>query len=193
MNRTFSNILIFVAGAGVGSLVTWKLIKTKYEQLTQEEIDSYREACARKLKAYQDKDEEKKPVVHEERPVILEKPDLKEYAKRIEDAGYAHYQEEGEEAATVEEPEIISPDEFGSINYETVYLSYYADKILADDVDDIVEDIEGTVGRYSLTQFGEYEDECIHVRNHRLRTDYEITIDTRSFYEDIKGVSPADE
>lgn len=189
MNRTFSNILLFVAGAGVGSAVTWKLVKTKYEQRAQEEIDSYREVCA---KYYKGRAKEETPVVHAERRVIPDKPDLMEYAKRIEDAGYTHFQEEGE-AATVEEPEIITPDEFGEINYETVYLSYYADRVLADDVDDIVEDVEGTVGSYALTRFGEYEEECIHVRNHTLRQDYEITLDNRSYYEDIKGVSPADE
>lgn len=44
MNKNLlSNIIIFAAGAAVGSVVTWKLVKTKYEQIAQEEIESVRE------------------------------------------------------------------------------------------------------------------------------------------------------
>ena len=37
MNKsTLSNIVIFAVGAAIGSAVTWKLLKTKYEQIAQE-------------------------------------------------------------------------------------------------------------------------------------------------------------
>lgn len=187
MNKMFSNILLFVGGVAVGSITTWQLVKTKYERFAQEEIDSVKEVFSKRAER----------IENEIKPSEVEAADHRkkasEYLQMIVDSGYAGTFEEGGEAEAVEEPEIISPDEFGEINYETVYLSYYADRVLADEVDDIVEDVENTVGSYALTRFGEYEDECIHVRNHRLRTDYEITIDNRSYYEDIKGVSAADE
>ena len=31
MNRKLSNVLLFTAGVAVGSLVTWRYFKTKYE------------------------------------------------------------------------------------------------------------------------------------------------------------------
>ena len=40
MNKTLCNVLLVTVGAAIGSLVTWKVVKTKYEQITQEEIDS---------------------------------------------------------------------------------------------------------------------------------------------------------
>ena len=43
MNNTFKNVLIFAAGAFIGSAVTWKLVKTKYEKIAQEEIDSVKD------------------------------------------------------------------------------------------------------------------------------------------------------
>ena len=43
MNSTLSKVLIFAAGAAIGSAVTWKLIKEKYERIAQEEIDSVKE------------------------------------------------------------------------------------------------------------------------------------------------------
>ena len=187
MNKTLSNALVFVAGAAIGSLVTWKLTKTKYERIAQEEIDSVKEVFSKRAHQEEEHDEPR-----EERIEKAEDNEKKEYIKRLNSLGYVEYEEEGEAEAS-DDLDIISPEEFGSINYETVYLSYYADHILADEFDDPVEDVEGTVGSYALTRFGEYEDEVIHVRNHKSMTDYEVTIDSRSFSEDIVGVSPAHE
>ena len=38
-----NKILIFSVGAAIGSVITWKLVKTKYERIAQEEIDSGKE------------------------------------------------------------------------------------------------------------------------------------------------------
>lgn len=47
MNKTITNMFIFAVGAAVGSAVTWKVLKTKYDRLIQEEIDSVKEIfCA---------------------------------------------------------------------------------------------------------------------------------------------------
>ena len=47
MNKTLCNVLLVAAGAAMGSLVTWKVVKTKYEQIAQEEIDSVKEEYKR--------------------------------------------------------------------------------------------------------------------------------------------------
>ena len=53
MNSTLKNLCVFAIGATIGSLVTWKLVKTKYEMIAQEEIDSVKEVFAkRKEKSY---------------------------------------------------------------------------------------------------------------------------------------------
>ena len=46
MNKTV-NFMIFVVGAAVGSIVTWRYIDKKYEQIAQEEIDSVNEVFAK--------------------------------------------------------------------------------------------------------------------------------------------------
>lgn len=47
MNRSaLCKILMFAVGAAVGSAVTWKFVKTKYEQIAQEEIDSVKDEYA---------------------------------------------------------------------------------------------------------------------------------------------------
>lgn len=52
-------------------------------------------------------------------------------------------------------PYVISPDEFGGVEeYEKISLSYYADGILADDDDEVMENADEIVGLDSLTHFG---------------------------------------
>ena len=51
MNRDMLiKAFIFTAGAAIGSVVTWKVIKTKYEQISNEEIESVREEYRRLTK-----------------------------------------------------------------------------------------------------------------------------------------------
>lgn len=56
MNRdTLCKIFLFAAGAAIGSVATWKLVKTKYEQIAQEEIDSVKDEYASLMKSMRDK------------------------------------------------------------------------------------------------------------------------------------------
>ena len=192
MNRcTLNNIFIFAVGAAIGSAVTWKLLKTKYEQIAQEEIDSVKEVFSRKAEEDTEEDTDEEP--EEPRRSVAEKPSLAECAARVKDLGYVNYsnykeekKEVTESMADVDRPYVISPDEFGEFDdYEQISLTLYADGVLTDDYDEPLEDVEGTVGEDSLTHFGEYEDDSVFVRNDRLKADYEILKDL-SNYSDIK-------
>ena len=57
MNKKFFNVLLFTAGAAIGSLVTWKVVKTKYERIIQDEIDSFKESYTRCMRGTSEKDE----------------------------------------------------------------------------------------------------------------------------------------
>lgn len=43
MNKTLFGVIAFAAGAAIGSVVTWKVVKTKYEQIAEEEIQSVKD------------------------------------------------------------------------------------------------------------------------------------------------------
>ena len=47
MNKTMFNAILFTAGAAIGSLVTWKIVETKYSRIAQEEIDSVKDEYGR--------------------------------------------------------------------------------------------------------------------------------------------------
>lgn len=180
MNNTAMGILTFAAGAAIGSVVTWQLCKKKYEKIAQEEIDSVKEVYARR-NTEAEKTEE---TVTEETPVFDEE-DYEEYAAINQECGYVSVLNIG-----ADKPYVIPPKEFGEIEeYDKISLTCYADKILTDENDCLIEDVEGTVGYDSLTHFGQYEDDSVFVRNDRLKCDYEILLDNRS-YGDVLRKKP---
>ena len=185
-----TNLLIFASGAAIGSAVTWKLLKTKYEQIAREEIESVKEVFS---KRYSDKEESTEEVddARAKADAAKEKPDISAYAATVRNMGYTNEEESAEEEEEdMDRPYVISPDEFGeNPDYETVSLTYFNDKVLVDDNNDLVEDVDDIVGLDSLNSFGEYEDDSVFVRNDRLKTDYEILYDMRDYSDVEKGSS----
>ena len=187
------DVVIFSAGAAIGSIVTWKLIEAKYKQISDEEIASVKEVFTVRKKTTEDEEEdesEEDSLTIAEKYHNEDKPDLMEYSKIIDEEGYDSEAIESKlenklKPVDHDEPYVISPDEFGEFDdYEQISLTYYeGDGFLADDMDELVDDIEDVVGFESLNHFGEYEEDAVHVRNDRLKADYEILVDTRSYRE----------
>ena len=175
MNNTLSKILIFAAGAAIGSAITWKFVKTKYEQIANEEIESVKEFFGRG----KNKGEESEEVYE-----VFADGVLKEVEKICEENGYTNYSntKKEEEEMDIDAPYVIAPEEFGELDdYETETLTYYKDKVLADDWDNKIENVDDLVAAESLTHFGEYEEDSVYVRNDTTKTDYEILLDERNF------------
>ena len=89
MNKTVIGIISFAAGAAIGSVATWMLVKNKYEQIAQEEIEEVREVymnAIRKTEEVDDEHEESAPV--NEAPKVAE---LKSYKDVVKDSGYINY------------------------------------------------------------------------------------------------------
>jgi hypothetical protein len=171
--------LIFTVGAAIGSAVTWKYIKTKYERIAQEEIDSVKEVFFKKKQEADEKAayEEMARLYSDVRPEPTVERDFREEVEHMEDG-----------------PRVISPDEFGELGdeYETMSLTYYADGVLADDMDEPIDDVDDIVGTESLNHFGDYDgdEDSVFVRNDRMRCDYEILRDTRNYSEVKKLYRP---
>jgi len=189
MNKTI-NFMMFVLGVAVGSVVTWRYVEKKYEQIAQDEIDSVKEVFSKRETEFTEDTE-----VQIKADNAKKKPSVIEYAAWLRKRGYTNYsdmvdekpEEVKEEPMSVDKPYVIAPEEFGELDdYETISLTYYADQILADDNDVIVDDIEDVVGFDSLNSFGEYEDDSVFVRNDRLKCDYEILLDQRKYSDVIK-------
>lgn len=172
-------VFTFILGAAAGSVATWKLLKTKYEILAQEEIDSVKEIFATH-KDRIDLDESDSEETEEDQEA--DKEELDDVLKK---EGYVAYSNKEKGDDNVEKPYVIPPEEFGELDgYETISLNYYADGVLTDDDDNVISNINEIVGTDSLTHFGEYEDDSVFVRNDAMRADYEILLDSRKFNEE---------
>lgn len=185
MNYTLSNVFIFATGIAIGSAVTWKIMKDRYEQLVREDKESMKEYYERKYGVVKEDISTDEPEADDTQIAI------DDYTSELNKNGYTNYSNaESKGVDYVERPYVISPDEFGeSHGYQQRSLIYFNDKVLTDDDYELVEDVDGVVGLDSLNHFGEYEEDSVFVRNDRLEADYEILLDSRN-YSDVVNKKP---
>ena len=185
IGENIKNVLLFTAGLVMGSVVTWKMTKDKYEQWANDEIRMMREYYNQKEEEYyEEEDLDEEPIEAEVRTERNTKPDLTEYTSRLNESGYTDYseiskkdEEEDNESNMEEKPYVISPEEFGDFDdYETIELTYYKNGYVTDDQDILMsnDEVEEAIGWNNITRMGEYEEDALHVRNEKRKTDYEI-------------------
>ena len=192
MNVTLNKVLWFVAGAGLGVAATRSYFKTKYERISQVKVESMQWAYSNMHQAEPEQGDTEADTESAEEPVTIVSDIISRNAYATPGAATEPF---GKEVKGVHRPYVISPEDFGEHDdYETQSLDYYADGVLADNMGNVVEDIESMVGRDSLDHFGEYEDDAVHVRNDALQCDFEILRDLRN-YSDVyqSGQRPDDD
>lgn len=124
-------------------------------------------------------DEERRNIF-EENQELDEEPDA--YAREVESRDY-------------EAPYIISEIDFrtNELEHEQTMLTYYADRVLADENDEVVLLVSATVGLENLDRFGHFSDnlEIVYVRNEKLQTDFEIHRDQTEYRVTVGGQDPS--
>lgn len=183
MNSKVSFILGTIIGAGIGVAGTYSYFKDKYEKLAEKDFNS------RRVFDEDKKEESVEPIVEKTADSrTVDKPSIAECAAILQREGYVNYSDmqnkKQKQEIAVDRPYVIQPSDFGEFDdYEKISLTYTADGVLLDDMNEIVDDIEETVGEDSLEHFGEYEDDSVYVRNDAKKCDYEILLDQRNYQE----------
>lgn len=208
MNCKFINVLAFATGAALGSVVTWKVVKAKYDRIVQEEIESVKKAFANGTPELPEKDDdhseddtEEDPNQGQESPHQINwddledldedeyepnDSDLNEYARLLDQ----YTSEKGGAEVMTKAPYVIAPYDFGEIDgYHQIELTYYEDDVLEDDEYNIITDVDELLGPKALNTFGDYEDDSVFVRNEQLKTDFQILRDPRT-YEEAHSIAP---
>lgn len=184
------NLLTLVIGAGIGSVITWKVMETRYNTIIEEEIRSVKETF---LKESQDTEEEK-PNDATENTEEEEREKLAAVSDIINQNGYNTMSDEvreekkkkgNEDTESKKGPHVISPEEFGELDYPIISLDYYTDDVLMNDRGKIITNAKELVGEDFASHFGEYEDDpdIVYVRNDLQFIDYEICRDYRESSE----------
>lgn len=198
-NRT---LLAFIFGAAVGSGITYLCVKSHFNDISNAEIEETREYY-KQLQANLEAEYEQKMCENAEKsPKNVEKSDIlvkKEPKIEKNDAEQAKYNEiihklnygeyfKKEDEAPVEDrmdPFIITDDEWDENNgYDKVWLTFFEDdEVFVDDCENVVENGIDLIGESNLTEFGEFEENTLYIRNNKYGTDYMVTLEHSSYRE----------
>lgn len=161
MKRVFRDILLASVGFAAGAYFMHIRMRDEYQKFADAQIEDVRNH-------YNERQKKTDQLIEEEAQ-----------KKYLEYVSGPYRQGEDPEKPDREELvplEIIEPDEFGGIDeYETSFLTYYADGILAYDSDGTtIDDIQKVIGSEALSALGKFMPDAIHVRNHNYRKDFEV-------------------
>ena len=203
-------LLIFAAGLAVGAVAGAVIVKNKVLADAKAEIEEVREYYreSRGVKEVEEVKEKVEETIdriqdlieeHVEEVKEVEKKEYKLKDIQIKDepktekehTNYSQitkmYMSKDEyQTPMYDDPFVIDPSEFGeNPEYDTETLTYFADGVLVDDVDDVIEEPDIVVGLENLKVFEEFGATTVYVRNDIYKTDYEIIRDDWN-YSDLK-------
>ena len=183
MNKT----LCFIFGAIAGTALGYYIARQRCEEEIESVKEAFREDSERE-EASVDGNQDRDPMDSSVRPAVKEAID---YMNTVRKAGYTAAPYPTDEYEVSDIPYEITPNEFGDIEYEEVELVMFVDDVLADgDTYERVEDVDNVVGEDNLQKFGHYEEDRVCVRNDRLKCDYEIIRDERTYEQAYKTMYP---
>lgn len=200
-----TGILLFFAGAVVGSVGTLFGLRADYKKKLSEEVAS-RDMAIRALK---DDNRQKDYEISESNRKVSEKVST-EISKRlgysqddvsamVRNAPTAHSvaSQKKIEDLDVENmhpsegnsdiPYGISVEDFllGAKEYDKTTLTFYdGDQVLATENGDVVEDVNYILGPDWRNYIGKYEDNISYVRNENAGTDYEVIVEQKNYTDD---------
>lgn len=174
-------LLTFAAGLAVGAVAGAVLVKNKVLADAKAEIEEVREYY-RESRGQKEVEEVKVEPISKE--VFKNKTHI-DYSK------LASKYTSAEEDNQFDDPFIIDPSEFGeNPEYDTETLTYFADGVLVDDVDDVIDEPDIVVGLENLKVFDEFGATSVYVRNDLYRTDFEIIRDDWNYADLKEPVTP---
>lgn len=185
-----SNVLnsgaIFLAGAGVGSLIMYKFLKKKYDSLINEEIESVKKSFSQSNKPIGAESTDNKDIEEksEETPLPSD-TELETLEDVLEHNGYNNSSDIkiNERGRRMNEPYIITPDEFGDRDYATITLWYYTDEVVTNDAGQVISNVENLIGTEFSDHLGEFDEDpdTVYVRNDDHEIDYQVLMEYRAY------------
>lgn len=183
-------LLIFAAGLAVGAVAGAVLVKNKVLADAKAEVEEVRKYYRESRGVVEEVEEKEEVKEVEKKEYELKDIQVKDEPK----TGLTNYSQitkmymskDEFQSPMYDDPFVIDPSEFGeNPEYDTETLTYFADGVLVDDVDDVIEEPDIVVGLENLKIFEEFGATTVYVRNDIYKTDYEIIRDDWN-YSDLK-------
>lgn len=192
---TNRELLGFVIGLAIGVVSSALYFRGK----TQEEINEVRSFYLSKVGENEATENTEAETVEEKvfREFNATKPEIRDYINTLRERKYVDYSKTAEPDDSsakvpdvIADPYVISIDDFGQEEgYDTITLTAYSDGTIANYADDELEDPESTIGEDVLSKFG--DEDVVYIRNDRLKADFEVVRDNRTYVE-VVGDSPTE-
>ena len=183
-------LLIFAAGLAVGAVAGAVIVKNKVLADAKAEVEEVRKYYRESRGVVEEVEEKEEVKEVEKKEYELKDIQVKDEPK----TGLTNYSQitkmymskDEFQSPMYDDPFVIDPSEFGeNPEYDTETLTYFADGVLVDDVDDVIEEPDIVVGLENLKIFDEFGATTVYVRNDIYKTDYEIIRDDWN-YSDLK-------
>lgn len=189
MNNTVKTIGAYILGVVSGGSIAAVICKKKYEKMYREQYEAAVKSVKETYSVPVEKPEEDSPSVEDVADNIPDDSLRRELAALTEKyrTGSDFEMADPLRIPSKQEPYILEPDQYGDEpDYEQISLTYYADGKLADEDDDLVENIPLILGEEWRERFDKYDEDCVYVRNDARHCDYEITRDFRKYIEVVE-------
>lgn len=174
MNGKTQGAFLLLSSILISSTLSYLLTKARYEKKIVKP--------AQKQEPVQ-KPEQKKSTD------LQEKEDITKYAEKYKQKFTELTKEYAPDHEEHKTREFIDADIFGSNDeFDTVTWTIYADDILVDEMDHIINDPDKNVGSDVVENFDEFQhDNTVYIRNYDTKLDYKIVRDLRTYAEVIGG------
>lgn len=190
------NVIMFLLGGAIGSLVTYFIVKDKYEsqyeEITEETEKETAQQCAvttndkyvRLTKEYKPRTT---PLNERQHPLDDDEEKDDDYVM-----GDVRTKAHQRNKYISPEPFIISIDDFEDPNstFDKITINYYEDdETLVDESEEPVVDVTAMIGPDALNSFGfkSRDPEIVYVRNEKLEIDYEVIRLSKSYAKSVLG------
>lgn len=200
------------AGAFVGYRWAYRRLEAKFADIAEQEIDSMRDHFRKRLVARDEKPpvEELKKVVKDAGYDVTDPTQNGEVAVApvpepetrnvFEDTAVDPQEDWDYEAELAqrspEKPYVIHIDEYGEQEgHEEMSLTWYADDVLSDQQDKLVDDPNRVVGMENLDKFGHGSNDStiVYIRNEKLGVDIEVSKSDHTYAQAVHGMDPPEQ
>lgn len=187
-------VMLFIAGLGIGSVGTYFVVKKHYEDFMDEEIESVKEYYKDNIMEIAEREFGESAVNPEKEEPVEEKENEPNYQKIIKKLNYGDYSKKDDkvveshtnaEPAVAEKkgPYVIGPDDFANDEqYDKITLTYFSDDgVFVSIEEEVVPEGMQVIGEENLDHIGEIEENVVYIRNEGLNADYEVILEERAY------------